>query len=37
MIRTVVLLALVSFALTACIQNWMFDCKKAPHRYCPKD
>jgi hypothetical protein len=36
MIRTVVLLILIGFVLTACIQSKLFGCKQSPnHPYCP--
>lgn len=34
-VRIVVMLALCSFGLTACIQNGLLGCKQSPHRYCP--
>lgn len=37
MIRQAVILILIGFALTACIQNIAFDCKRYPnHPHCGK-
>jgi hypothetical protein len=35
MIRTAVVIVLVGFALTACLQSRLFGCKQSPHPYCP--
>ena len=36
MIRTAVLLILIGFACSACIQQTIFACKQSSKSYCPK-